>query len=102
MRPAPPSPAPHFSAPAEAPAERFAGAERARVRRFGLLLAGVIVALVLAAVGYVVLFDRVLADPSLPPTAGTLNPRVLIVELLVLALVAVAVTAAIVRARRRG
>jgi hypothetical protein len=73
---------------------------RARVRRFGLTLAGVVGGLVLAVVGYVVLFDRVLSDPSLPPTAGTLNPRVLIVELLLLAVVAALATSAVVRSRR--
>lgn len=75
---------------------------RARIRRFGLMLAAGVVLLALAAVGYVLLFGHVLADANRPPTAGSLNPRVLAVELLVLLAGAVGVTTIIVRRRRRS
>lgn len=75
--------------------------QRARLRRFGLALAAVVLLLALFAVGYVVLFDRVLADPGLPPTpASRANPRVLIFELLLAAALAVGATAWLVRRQR--
>ncbi len=75
---------------------------RRRLRRFGLALAAVVVLLVLFAVGYVKLFDRVLADPSRPPTATAApNPRVLTFELLLAAAIAVGATTWWVRRQRR-
>ncbi|MSR47603.1 MAG: hypothetical protein EXS13_11170 [Planctomycetes bacterium] len=74
-------------------------ARRARVRRFGLALALGVALLALLVVGYVLLFERVLIDRSRPPTAATVNPRVMVVELLVALGAAVAITIAVVRQR---
>jgi hypothetical protein len=75
-------------------------ARRARVRRFGLGLAAVVVLLALFAVGYVVLFDRLLADKDAAPTATSLQRRVLYFELLLALALAVGATAWWVRRRK--
>jgi hypothetical protein len=75
-------------------------ARRARVRRFGLGLAAVVVLLALFAVGYVVLFDRLLADKDAAPTSTSLQRRVLFFELLLALAVAVGATAWWVRRRK--
>ena len=54
--------------------------QRARSRRLLLLLAALVGLLVLATVGYVVFFQRVLRDPDHPPGVLSGNPRVLTFE----------------------
>ena len=49
---------------------------RARNRRVLLLLFALVGLLVLATVGYVVFYDRVLRDPDHPPEVLSGNPRV--------------------------
>jgi hypothetical protein len=49
---------------------------RARNRRVLLLLFALVGLLVLATVGYVVFYDRVLRDPDSPPSVLSGNPRV--------------------------
>ena len=75
-------------------------ARRARVRRFGLGLAAVVVLLVLSAVGYVVLFDRLLADKDAAPSTTSLQRRVLYFELLLALALAVGATAWWVRRKK--
>lgn len=87
-------------AESSAPRPDDEAARRSRLRRFGLLLASGVAGLVLFAVGYVALFDRVLVDRERPPAATSVNPRVLAFELLLALAIAVVLTAWIVRARR--
>jgi hypothetical protein len=61
---------------------------RARNRRVLLLLVAFVGLLVLATVGYVVFYERVLRDPDHPPGVLSGNPRVLTFEVV---LVSVAV-----------
>ena len=64
--------------------------QRARNRRVLLLLFALVGLLMLATVGYVVFYDRVLRDPDHPPEVLSGNPRVQTFEF-VLASVAVLV-----------
>lgn len=73
---------------------------RARVRRFGLGLAAFVLLLVLFAVGYVLLFDRLLVDEDAAPSTSALQRRVLYFELLLALAVAVAATAWWVRRKK--
>lgn len=78
-------------------------ARRRRIRRFGLALAAGVAVLVLFAIGYVTLFDHVLADPTRPPTATAQpNPRVVIFEVLLAAALAVGATTWWVRRKGRS
>jgi hypothetical protein len=78
-------------------------ARRRRIRRFGIGLAVLVVLLVLFALGYVTLFDRVLRDPNLPPTVTSpASPRVLRFEMALGAFVVIAVTSVILLRRRGG
>lgn len=80
--------------------ENSDAARRARVRRFGLGLAALVVLLVLAAVGYVVLFDRLLVDKETAPSTTSLQRRVLYFELLLALALAVGATAWWVRRKK--
>jgi len=64
-------------APAPADPERL----RARNRRVLLVLSGLVVVLVLFTIAYVCLYDRVLRDPSQPPSVLAHNSRVLAFEI---------------------
>ena len=95
-----PTPTPPTAA---APGVEDEATRRRQLRRFGLGLAAVVAVLVLFAVAYVTLFDRVLADPTRPPTATSRpNPRVLIFEVLLAAALAVGATTWWVRRKGRS
>jgi len=72
------------------------------VRRFGLGLALLVAALVAFTVGYVELFGRVLRDPNRPPTpTSAAQPRVLVFEYALAAVIVVAALTAFLLWRRR-
>jgi len=78
---------------------------RRRVRRFGVILVVVVLALVGFTIGYVQLYGRVLRDPSMPPTVTSpTNPRVRRFEIGLVAGAAAAVVAIVLirRSRRVG